>query len=519
MKAESLFEKVARNGYPHRVTSVELRVLCAFLSMAAIGALSAPIATAQADKQSDKGTPATGGATTKSESKSEGKTEGSKTDTINAPSTNAPSTNAPATKAPATPVVTMQLRREITSTFLCRFITPTDATAPLVPLPAPVGTDSVVAVPVPAATAKAKGALLEVVDADHSRIARIPLDTKNVGSLNESSFTLVQTVLVPVIVKGKGGLTAASVTLASDDKSYKQSVTLTPADQGIARFANVPLKKQITATVTEGTNPPISATQTLTMPTSAEGYRWTPAFEVSWADARTVPLPATNSTVPGTISSTNPNGMATPPAVAPSTPTPNNSENPLSGIVSTVVSLLFLGGVGYGIFWAYQKGHIKDILDKLGIQTQPLPANGPQVSPFEKPKAPIVPITEGVADPLSGSPAGVGNYGGVATAPPISTGPRLVATMGTYSGTIFALNAVSMDIGRDPANPIAMPNDTNASRRHATFQVTGGQVAVTDNGSSNGTFVNGVRIPAQSPHPLRSGDEVQVGMTRFRFEA
>ena len=59
----------------------------------------------------------------------------------------------------------------------------------------------------------------------------------------------------------------------------------------------------------------------------------------------------------------------------------------------------------------------------------------------------------------------------------------------------------------------------HASRKHATLQVAGGQCVVMDNGSSNGTFVNGVRIVTQTPHPLRPGDELTVGNTRFRFEA
>lgn len=415
---------------------------------------------------------------------------------------------------PAAPSVTMQLRREVAGNFLCRFVTATDDSAPLVPLPAAVGTDNVVAVPVPS-TVNPKSGQMEVVDPDHSRVARLPIGTSGVTALNDSSFTLVQTVLVPVLVKGKGGLTAASVTMVSDDKSYKKSVTLTPADAGTARFVNVPLKKPITVTVTEGNNAPVSATQTLTVPTSAEGYRWSPAFEVNWADAHAVPLPtAPATTATGT-------GTAAPPLATPSNSsapsTPNNSENPLSGIVSTAVSLLFLGGVGFGLYWAYQNGHIKTLFDKLGIQTQPLTAGGPQPSPFEKPKTPIVPITEGTADPLSGSSHFAGG-GAFAAAPVATAGPRLVGTMGTYAGTIFPLNLPSMDIGRDAANPMAMPQDTNASRKHATFQTLGGQITVTDNGSSNGTYVNGVRIPAQTPHPLTPGDEVQVGMTRFRFE-
>ena len=415
---------------------------------------------------------------------------------------------------------TMQLRREISGNFLCRFVTPADASAPLVALPAPLGADNILAVPVPS-TLKAKDALLEVVDTDHSRVARVPVVTSGVTSLNDNSFTLVQTVLVPVTVKGKGGLTSATVTLASDDKTYKQSVTLTPADAGTARFTNVPLKKQITATVTEGANGPVSASQTLTIPTSAEGYKWTPAFEVNWPAAHFVPFPAAAAPaigangVPGTPISPVPSVT---PAAPPLPAVTNNSESPLSGIVSTVVSLLFLGGVGYGFYWAFQNGHLKNLLDKLGIQTQPMTAGGPQTSPFDKPqKTPIQSITDGTADPLAGGSNFAGGAGFTA-APIASAGPRLVGTMGTYAGSIFPLTATAMDIGRDANNPIPMPNDTNASRRHATVQLTGGQATVTDNGSSNGTFVNGVRIPAQNPHTLRPGDEVQIGMTRFRFE-
>jgi pSer/pThr/pTyr-binding forkhead associated (FHA) protein len=421
---------------------------------------------------------------------------------------------------------TMQLRREITGNFLCRFVTGGDESAPLVPLPAPLGTDNIVAVPIPS-TIKAKDAQLEVVDPDHSRVARLPVVASGVTPLNESSFKFVQSVLVPVQVKGKGGLTAATVTLAAEDKSYKKSVTLTNADAGTAKFADVPLNKAVTVTVQEGANAPVSSTQTLTTPTTADGYKWN-VIEVSWPDARAVPLPATTAAsagaTPGTISGTSAPPLPTTPYPTTGAPTaqnmPNNTENPLSGIVSTVVSLLFLGGVGYGLYWAYQNGHLKNLLDKLGIQTQPVAAGGPQSSPFDRPqKTPVQPITEGTADPLTGG----GNFAGSGAAgfgatPVASAGPRLVGTMGAYAGSIFPLNGTALDIGRDAGNPIALPGDTNASRKHATVQFTGGQATVTDNGSSNGTFVNGVRIAAQAPHPLRVGDEVQIGMTRFRFE-
>ena len=193
---------------------------------------------------------------------------------------------------------------------------------------------------------------------------------------------------------------------------------------------------------------------------------------------------------------------------------PQASTSAFSGIVSTVVGLIFMGGIAYAVLWAYRQGHLKTALDRLGIATTtPALDTGTAANPFTKPeRTPLTPITEGTADPLVG--------GTTSSAPAVASGgPRLVGTMGSYSGSIFPLNAPMIDMGRDPNNGVPMPQDTNASRRHATLTIENGQTLITDNGSSNGTFVNGVRINPQSPQPLRPGDEVQVGMTRFRYEA
>jgi len=70
-------------------------------------------------------------------------------------------------------------------------------------------------------------------------------------------------------------------------------------------------------------------------------------------------------------------------------------------------------------------------------------------------------------------------------------------------------------MGREADNPIALPNDSTASRRHATITQSNGGYSIRDEGSSNGTFVNGVRITEQA---LSAGDEIQIGGTKFRFE-
>jgi hypothetical protein len=112
--------------------------------------------------------------------------------------------------------------------------------------------------------------------------------------------------------------------------------------------------------------------------------------------------------------------------------------------------------------------------------------------------------------------AGAGVSSGVT--PAVPTQPRLVASVGVYSGSIFplAFNGSGITVGRDPTNTISLSNDTTVSRRHASFNYENGTYIITDEGSSNGIYVNGVRISGSQP--LRPGDEVQIGNTRFRFE-
>jgi hypothetical protein len=412
----------------------------------------------------------------------------------------------------------MQIKKELPGDFLYRFLSGTgDALAPA-PLPAP-GADNIVALPVPSGVKPVTGQL-EVIDTGRGNVARLPVTTAGATSLNESSFKYVQAVTVPVQSKGRA-VTGVQVKLTSPASKYSRTVLLTPTHNGVATFENVPLGEKITVEVSYGANPAKSQSETLTLNHPAEGYRWQ-AFDLDWPDVKTVAAPIAPA------AATSPN--AAPPAPSggpPSTLPPvaggsydNRAAQPGGGggnsLLSTLVSLLVLGGIGYGLYVAYNTGRLKTFLDRLGINTTTPAADGPAApNPFTTAeRTPIQPITEGTADPLAG-----GGFAGAAFAPIVSAGPRLVATMGTYAGSIFPITGPTADIGREPSNMIALPNDTNTSRRHATIQADNGQYCVMDNSSSNGTFVNGVRILTQTPHLLRTGDEINIGGTRFRFEA
>jgi DNA-binding winged helix-turn-helix (wHTH) protein len=69
-------------------------------------------------------------------------------------------------------------------------------------------------------------------------------------------------------------------------------------------------------------------------------------------------------------------------------------------------------------------------------------------------------------------------------------------------------------IGREPGVSIRL-DSPRVSRHHARISASGRAVAIEDLGSKNGTFVRGERI--DSPRPLASGDEVQIGPVKLVF--
>ena len=65
-----------------------------------------------------------------------------------------------------------------------------------------------------------------------------------------------------------------------------------------------------------------------------------------------------------------------------------------------------------------------------------------------------------------------------------------------------------LTIGRLPHNDIVI-DDQSVSRSHATLIINGGEYSIRDMGSSNGTFINGMRINGLSN--LKENDILKVG--------
>ena len=85
--------------------------------------------------------------------------------------------------------------------------------------------------------------------------------------------------------------------------------------------------------------------------------------------------------------------------------------------------------------------------------------------------------------------------------------PQIVMRSGPIPGASYYLDKPEVSIGRDLANDIPVP-DSEISRRHARFIVKVDGVYIEDLGSTNGTFLNGVRLSA--PKRLANGDLVTL---------
>jgi FHA domain-containing protein len=92
----------------------------------------------------------------------------------------------------------------------------------------------------------------------------------------------------------------------------------------------------------------------------------------------------------------------------------------------------------------------------------------------------------------------------------------VVASPVLADGEEYELDSAPLTIGRGGQNDVAIDQDEFASARHVRVEPRRDGVWVHDLGSTNGTYVNGVRI--DRPRKLVDGDVVRVGETELRFE-
>jgi pSer/pThr/pTyr-binding forkhead associated (FHA) protein len=84
-------------------------------------------------------------------------------------------------------------------------------------------------------------------------------------------------------------------------------------------------------------------------------------------------------------------------------------------------------------------------------------------------------------------------------------------------GDIYPLDSRPLTVGRGSNNDVALAGDEYASGRHARFEARLDGVWLEDIGSTNGTYVNGIRVTRE--RRLAPGDVVRIGETDLRFES
>jgi hypothetical protein len=107
---------------------------------------------------------------------------------------------------------------------------------------------------------------------------------------------------------------------------------------------------------------------------------------------------------------------------------------------------------------------------------------------------------------------------GGAAVPQMANAGRLVVVESKVLdvGEEFDLDSRPLTVGRGTQNDVSIDGDEFASARHVRVEPRRDGVWVSDIGSTNGTYVNGVRI--DRPRKLARGDVVRVGETELRYD-
>ena len=83
-------------------------------------------------------------------------------------------------------------------------------------------------------------------------------------------------------------------------------------------------------------------------------------------------------------------------------------------------------------------------------------------------------------------------------------------------GEEWDLNASPLTFGRSSQNDVELKRDEYASSTHARVEPRRDGVWLEDIGSTNGTYLNGIRLTR--PKRLTPGDVVRIGETELRYE-
>ena len=155
--------------------------------------------------------------------------------------------------------------------------------------------------------------------------------------------------------------------------------------------------------------------------------------------------------------------------------------------------ILLIGGIGLGgLFGLVGVGFV---ITKLRERSERSPVP--------------LPVPLPVPDP--GSPAAAAAPAPVAA---VVAGPQLIVLSGPQQGQRIPLRH-GFAIGKNPGSDLSLAHDGFASGNHAQILMDAhGNCSIVDQGSTNGTYINGVRITSER---LFDGMSIRCGSTELRF--
>jgi FHA domain len=127
--------------------------------------------------------------------------------------------------------------------------------------------------------------------------------------------------------------------------------------------------------------------------------------------------------------------------------------------------------------------------------------------------APVLIVTGRAAKPGSKGPEGATHRTG------ISHQGAALALIHRVFPIVKAAHARSgpVSVGRTSENDVVIP-EYSISKRHCTFELGEGTMAIRDAGSTNGTLLNGSPLGADAPVPLCGGETITMGRFKLVYE-
>jgi hypothetical protein len=340
-------------------------------------------------------------------------------------------------------------------------------------------------------------------------------DLKGKWVLKDSDYTMIGRVVVRVESKGQP---VASAEIIVSGLGLMLENLISPGDKGeLSFFAIHP--GQLTLTVkykiAGKEADPIKQSFDLAM----KRDKADPTLIVSIPDA--VDVVPSSAPVATPVPGASPAPAGGPVAAPPGAPAPGAAPAPAGGggswfgqAITIILVLGFILGGGYFLMQAMKKNGttVQDKLRQLGVDIpQPVGTTNPIDAVAPAPIAPAPPqkimLGDSTPDPIALSAAPV--------SAPISMSSG-VPTLRMANGDAFELPEGETVVGRDLGLGLSLVNESTVSRRHASVTRAGTNVRVIDHGSSNGTFVNGVKVVGEAT--LHPGDSVQFGAVQCRYE-